>query len=42
MPLYALSIAPGTRAVFNAAYRAFAVRRHRISAVCRTAPFRNA
>lgn len=33
-PLYLLAVAPGTRRLFDAAYRAFARRRLRISAAC--------
>lgn len=33
-PLYLLSVAPGFRRLFDRAYRAFADRRHRISAAC--------
>jgi predicted DCC family thiol-disulfide oxidoreductase YuxK len=41
MPLYLLSVAPGTRRVFDAAYRTFAKHRHRISETCglATPPF---
>ena len=34
-PLYLLAAAPGLRRLFDRAYRAFADRRHRISAACR-------
>ena len=34
-PLYLLAAAPGLRRIFDRAYRAFADRRHRISAACR-------
>jgi len=34
-PLYLLAAAPGTRRVFDLAYRTFADHRHRISAACR-------
>lgn len=35
VPLYGLSILPGCRALFDAAYRVFARHRHRVSAACR-------
>jgi predicted DCC family thiol-disulfide oxidoreductase YuxK len=37
-PLYLLAIAPGTRRAFDAAYRAFADRRLRVSAACGLRP----
>ena len=33
-PIYLLSVVPGTRRIFDATYRAFAARRHRLSASC--------
>ena len=37
-PLYALAVAPGTRRIFDAAYRAFATRRLWISHTCGLPP----
>ncbi len=35
LPVYLVAAAPGTRRVFDAAYRTFAKHRHQISATCR-------
>jgi hypothetical protein len=34
VPFYVFSVVPGTRHIFDAAYRAFAARRRRLSAAC--------
>jgi predicted DCC family thiol-disulfide oxidoreductase YuxK len=38
VPFYIFSVVPGTRDIFDAAYRGFAARRYRLSAACRIAP----